>query len=228
MTTKKYIGDNIGYIELLSSFGDDLTVVNTARVSFHKESTELKDNDTKLINYLARNNHISPFFHPMIRLRIKMPIFVVRQWFKHTVGFSRNEVSRRYVDERPEFWTTNNIRKRNPNLKQGSSDVNVVDLEEVTTRIKEFDRHALDLYNFLLQKQVCPELARTRLPMCFYTEFIETASLAGYARLYGLRSGKDAQKEIREYADIINEIMLAKYPISWMALTKKESKEITV
>lgn len=89
------LNDTISSVQILEVMGNDLTVVNAARVSFGKESHALTDLDKKLISYLARNNHITPFFHPMIRCRIKMPIFVAREWFRHTVGFARNEISRR-------------------------------------------------------------------------------------------------------------------------------------
>ena len=96
--------DTTGFVELLETFGSDLTVVNAARVSFAKESAAMTAGDGKLINYLATHNHISPFFHPQLRFRLKMPIFVAREWFRHTVGFSRNEVSRRYIDTPPECY----------------------------------------------------------------------------------------------------------------------------
>ena len=106
-------------MELLDVFGDDLTVVNAARVSFAKESRELTLNDEKLIHYLAKHNHNSPFFHPQIRFRLKMPIFVAREWYRHQIGFARNEVSRRYVDSEPECYVPK-LRERDPKLKQGS------------------------------------------------------------------------------------------------------------
>ena len=93
-----------GFVELIDTFGDDLTVVNAARVSFHKESNTMTVQDEKLIKYLAKHNHITPFFHPQVRLRLKMPIFVAREWFRHQIGFARNEVSRRYVYEPPECY----------------------------------------------------------------------------------------------------------------------------
>jgi thymidylate synthase (FAD) len=103
MSHKYFVLDGKGCVELQDTFGSDLTVVNAARVSFAKEVTEFKEGDKKLINYLVKHNHISPFFHPQIRFRLKMPIFVAREWFRHTIGFSRNEVSRRYVDDQPEI-----------------------------------------------------------------------------------------------------------------------------
>jgi len=116
--------DGIGKIEVLEVFGNDLTVVNAARVSFAKESTEFTGKDGGLIRYLATHHHESPFFHPQIRLRLKMPIFVAREWFRHTIGFARNEVSRRYVDSEPELWfpDASGLRARDTNLKQGSKE----------------------------------------------------------------------------------------------------------
>jgi thymidylate synthase (FAD) len=111
-------------VELLETFGDDLTVVNAARVSLAKESTELNAADAKLIAYLVKHHHESPFFHPQARFRIKIPIFLAREWFRHTVGFSRNEVSRRYVDSPPEFFLPVDLRARAPSKKQGSDEVN--------------------------------------------------------------------------------------------------------
>jgi len=111
---------NLGFVELLDTFGDDLTVVNAARVSFHKEVTEMTERDGKLVKYLAEHQHVTPFFHPQARFRIKMPIFVAREWFRHQIGFARNEVSRRYVDITPEMYVPEVIRARDKNLKQGS------------------------------------------------------------------------------------------------------------
>ena len=99
--------DGNGFMEVLETFGEDITVVNAARVSFAKESHAMNPQDTKLVNYLADHGHITPFFHPQVRLRLKMPIFVAREWYRHTVGFARNEMSRRYVDEKPECWMNN-------------------------------------------------------------------------------------------------------------------------
>ena len=96
------LSDGIGFVECIEEFGDDLTVVNAARVSFDKVSTSLTEGDKKLINYLAKHDHTSPFFHPQVRFRIKMPIFVAREWYRHTIRFARNEVSRRYVDSPPQ------------------------------------------------------------------------------------------------------------------------------
>ena len=213
--------DNIGSVELLHCMGDDLMVVNAARVSFHKESKSFTAGDAKLIKYLADHNHNSPFFHPQIQFRIKMPIFVAREWYRHQIGFSRNEVSRRYVDSTPEYWTPSpdEIRQRDPKLKQGSKEESVDNSEELYGKIEDCSRNCVHLYEDLIKNNVAPEVARTVLPQSMYTEFIETGSLAAYSRLYKLRSSPDAQREIQAYANGIGELLSAKFPFSWSALT---------
>lgn len=206
-------------IELLETFGNDLTVVNAARVSFHKESTEMTLNDNKLISYLAKHNHTSPFFHPQLRFRIKMPIFVAREWFRHTIGFARNEVSRRYVDTPPEVWFPTEFRERDPKIKQGSKDT-TIDTPEVKEVYNTAMHNAIEAYHTLLEQKVAPEIARAVLPLSLYTEFIETGSLAAYARLCKLRLDPTAQKEIREYAQQISDLIEKAFPISWEALRK--------
>jgi thymidylate synthase (FAD) len=210
-----------GHIELLYVMGDDLMVVNAARVSFAKESKEFKEQDAKLINYLAKHDHISPFFHPQIQFRIKMPIFVAREWYRHQIGFSRNEVSRRYVDTTPECWIPleDELRERDPKLKQGSKPTPIENAENVREWIHAHTDDSISLYERLLEQGVAPEIARTVLPQSMYTEFIETGSLAAYARLYTLRTSPDAQREIQKYARVIGEELEKRFPISWKALT---------
>lgn len=208
-------------VELLEVFGCDLTVVNAARVSFGKEVFELGERDEKLITYLAKHNHISPFFHPQIRFRIKMPIFVAREWYRHQIGFARNEVSRRYVDTPPECYIPEpeSIRERDPRLKQGSKENAVPGAEDAHARITEATNVALSAYYDLLAKGVAPEIARIILPQSMYTEFIETASLAAYARLCRLRLDPSAQKEIRDYAEAVSKHLARAFPVSWAALS---------
>ena len=206
-------------IELLETFGNDLTIVNAARVSFQKESLEMCPRDEKLIHYLADHNHTSPFFHPQLRFRIKMPIFVAREWFRHTIGFARNEVSRRYVDTPPELWYPTEFRERDPNLKQGSKNT-AVKSPVVKEVYDQAMRDALKAYYALLANNVAPEIARATLPMSLYTEFIETGSLAAYARLCKLRMDPHAQKEIQEYAQQVSDLIEAAFPVAWNALLK--------
>jgi thymidylate synthase (FAD) len=205
-------------VELLDVFGDDLTVVNAARVSFDKQSTEFSEADAKLITYLAKHNHISPFFHPQIRFRIKMPIFVAREWYRHTIGFSRNEVSRRYVSSTPECWIPN-LREKDPKLKQGSKENFVENSDTLQKLIEDHTEGCISLYEHLLTEKVAPEVARAVLPQSMYTEFIETGSLAGYARLFSLRTTPEAQREIQWFANEIGKLLEEKFPVSWKALT---------
>ena len=209
-----------GFIELLDVFGNDLTIVNAARVSFNKESTELNSKDEKLIQYLAKHNHITPFFHPQLRFRIKMPIYVAREWYRHTIGFARNEVSRRYVDTPPECYNPQDIRARDTNLKQGSKLTNVENNIDIALKIKDIQDKVLTTYEELLSLNVAPEVARGILPQSMYTEFIETASLAAYARLCKLRLDPHSQKEIQEYAKVLSELIEEKFPMSWKSLTE--------
>lgn len=213
--------DGIGFVELLDTFGDDLTVVNAARVSFAKESTEMCPRDARLIHYLAEHNHVTPFFHPQARFRIKMPIFVAREWYRHQIGFARNEVSRRYVDTTPECWCPAEIdlRARDPKAKQGSRPDPIAEAATWQTRITEFQAGAVKLYEEMLAEGLAPEVARCVLPQSMYTEFIETGSLAAYARLCGLRLSPDAQKEIRTYAGGLAELLIPAFPVSWAALS---------
>lgn len=215
--------DGIGFVELLETFGDDLTVVNAARVSFDKVSHELTEGDKKLIHYLAKHDHVSPFFHPQVRFRLKMPIFVLREYFRHQIGLSRNEVSRRYVDTVPECWVPqpDEIRERDPKLKQGSKSTAVQESDEVWNLMNDQVQSSLRTYDELLKKGVAPEIARAILPQSMYSLVYETGSLAAYARICNLRLDPTAQKEIRNYATIIDTLMQQAFPVSWEALSAK-------
>ena len=212
--------DGIGSIELLEVFGSDLTVVNAARVSFNKEVSEMTDRDGGLIRYLAKHNHVSPFFHPQARFRIKMPIFVAREWYRHQIGLARNEVSRRYVDSAPELWfpAEEGLRARDPKAKQGSKEEAVVGAADILRKIEDHGRATVELYEGLLSDGVAPEIARAVLPQSMYTEFIETGSLAAYARLWGLRTDPTAQREIQAYAHGLGHLLQPCFPYSWSAL----------
>jgi len=215
------LGDEISQVRCLNIMGDDLTVVNAARVSFAKASywhdvDELKEQDAKLIKYLAAHKHWTPFSQPHIQFRIKMPIFVARQWYKHTVGFTRNEESRRYISTEPQCYVPTEWRKAAENVKQGSSE-EIVDVEHDV--VGWYYKRAVTLYNTMIDSEICAEQARMILPQSMYTEFVEVGSLAAYARLYSLRSSKEAQKEVRLYAEAVGRVMRASFPVSWGALT---------
>jgi thymidylate synthase (FAD) len=215
--------DGVGSVEVLEVFGSDLTVVNAARVSFAKHVDEMTTRDEGLIRFLAKHDHISPFFHPQVRLRIKMPIFVAREWFRHTIGLARNEVSRRYVDSDPELWTpcVDGLRERDPKLKQGSKDTPIDGADGVVDEMRAWNDRALGFYKELLERKVAPEIARAVLPQGMYTEFIETGSLAAYARIWQLRTDPGAQREIQAYARAIEALLMPHFPVSWKALTTK-------
>lgn len=205
-------------VELLETFGSDLTVVNAARVSLGKEVSEFTEKDARLVKYLADHNHVSPFFHPQARFRLKMPIWMAREWFRHTVGFARNEVSRRYVDSEPTFHLPDAIRTRAPTKKQGSNDDVHPHSEELRDVLRASCEDALDTYAKLLAEGVPPEQARMILPQNMMTEFIETGSLAAYARLVNLRKTEDAQKEIRDVANDVSSLLHVAFPASWPVL----------
>jgi thymidylate synthase (FAD) len=204
-------------VELLETFGNDLTVVNAARVSLGKHVDEFTEKDAKLIRYLAEHEHTSPFFHPQLRFRLKMPIWMAREWFRHTVGFSRNEVSRRYVDDDPTFHIPQ-FRTRAPGKKQGSNDDVHVQNEQFEEFLMSQCRNAMTAYKIMLQNNIPPEQARMVLPQNMMTEFIETGSLAAYARLCHLRMGPDAQAEIRGVAGQVSELIKTRFPVSWAEL----------
>jgi thymidylate synthase (FAD) len=203
---------------LIDHMGDDLRVVNAARVSFDKESLEVTERDEKLIQYLARNGHWTPFSHPQITLREDVPIFVARQRFKHMVGFTYNEVSRRYVDDEPTFYEPEVWRKRADNLKQGSLD-EPAELDNFMQRwLTTYNEDALGLYNYLIKDGVAPEQARMVLPQSMMTSYYTTGSLAAFARAYKQRIDPHSQKEIRDLAQQWDQIIRPLFPISWAAL----------
>lgn len=222
--------------ELIDFMGSDLTVVNAARVSFDKASEwewgddpiegyapVLSEKDQKLIAYLAKHNHWTPFSHVMITMRETVPIFVARQRFKHMVGFTYNEVSRRYVSDEPSFYVPDSWRKAAENKKQGSSD-EVFDTSPLWTQsYVEVLEKCTDLYEDMIEAGVAPEQARMVLPQSMYTSYYVTGSLAAWARAYKLRTDEHAQKEIQDLAhqwgDIIGSIPELKY--SWEALTSE-------
>lgn len=217
-------------VEFIDKMGDDLRVANAARVSFDKESElfwsdtvgdwALKDSDERLINYLATNGHWTPFSHVMVTMRETLPIFLARQRLKHMVGFTYNEVSRRYVDDDPTFYMPKVWRKRAENKKQGSSD-EPADLSPLSQEAYgECCAKCLKMYNSLLEDGVAPEQARMVLPQSMYTSYYVTGSLAAWARAYKQRTDDHAQSEWDEITPQWNEILREHFPVSWKALTQ--------
>ena len=208
-------------VTYIDHMGSDLSVVNAARVSFNKKSKwgglpmekKLNEADGKLIHYLARHKHTSPFGHCFASFHVRAPVFVARQLVKHK--FLRwNEVSRRYVDEDPEFYVPDQWRGRADNVKQGS--YGSVDLDpELAKNMVESSTHD---YKYLLAKGVCPEQARMILPQSMMTEWYWSGSLDAFADMCRLRGMPDTQAESREVASHISDKMMELFPTSWAAL----------
>lgn len=215
---------NHSTVELVDSMGSDLTVVNAARVSFDKESNWedcqgycLNERDKKLIHYLAKHNHWSPFAHTSIQLRINAPIFVARQLVKHQVGGVWNEVSRRYVDDEPVFYFPEKWRKRAENVKQGSSEEASVFDTQKSLAINGVES-ILNLYMWMLDHGVAPEQARMVLPQNMMTTWYWTGSLMFFNRVYTQRKDNHAQLETQEVAIQIGDICRRLFPVSWNSL----------
>jgi thymidylate synthase (FAD) len=191
--------------ELIDAMGTDLTVVNTARVSFNKQSTSLSTKDIKLIKYLAKHNHWTPFAHVQVQFRIKAPIFVARQLVKHQVGLVWNEVSRRYVDTDPEFYTPKVWRSRpEGSIKQGSGTA-LPTFSSISAALEYWRALNVisEIYKDLLSEGVAPEQARMILPQSMYTEWVWTGSLVSFARIVKQRLHEGAQEETKEIALMI-------------------------
>ena len=213
-------------VRLMDRMGSDLTVVNAARVSFAKESEWesipeggeieglLSLGDEKLIKYLAKHNHWSPFGHASMQFHVKAPIFVARQLVKHQVGLVWNEVSRRYVDDEPEFYIPKEWRLKAENKKQGSSD------ETVEYDIQGTMQFMKQTYHNLLREQVAPEMARMVLPQNLYTEWYWSGTLMAFARVCNLRCAKDTQWETQQIANKIDRFGAEFFPYSWVELRK--------
>jgi thymidylate synthase (FAD) len=223
-------------VNCVDYMGSDLSVVNAARVSFAKQSdweyldSEYKSTapwcailsakDTKLINYLAKHNHWSPFAHVFLSFRIKAPIFVARQLVKHQVGLSWNEVSRRYVDDEPEFWFPKEFRGRPENSKQGST--GVLNPTETGIHLGVYLNNATNdayvVYTQLIARGVAPEQARMVLPLNTMTEWIWSGSLMAFMRVVKQRTDPHAQQETQVVANAIAHHVQELFPVSYKAL----------
>ena len=200
-------------IELIDKLGTDLSVVNAARVSFAKRKDVLDEKDDKLIKYLALHGDWSPFAHAFLSFRIKAPIFVARQLVKHQVGLSWNEVSRRYVSDKPEFYIPFMWRKKpEKSIKQGSSD------EEIEFDITELIDTCKGTYNYMLEEGIAPEMARMVLPQCMMTEWIWSGSVFAFSRVCNLRSKSNAQAETRMVTHQLSRHMKDHFPICYKYL----------
>lgn len=215
-------------VEYLGGYGSDVTVVNAARVSFAKEAKELGDGDVRLINYLAKHKHHSPFNHAFLSFRVKAPIFVARQLVKHKF-MPWNEVSRRYVDEEPEFYFPEKFRARAPEIKQGSSDLEIKTIVHYDVGINEYWETEIDnsfqlyidscfnMYEDMLKAGVCPEQARMVLPQNTMSEWIWSGTLGAFLDMLKLRLDPHTQKETQDVARRVAESVKHLFPISYEA-----------
>ena len=210
-------------VTLIDYMGNDDSVVNAARVSFSREAKNFTTaQNAKLIRYLAEHKHEIPFAHTAITLRLKAPISIRAQCFKHKIGFVENEISRRYVKSEPELFVPTFRHAPKGNVKQGSGD----DLSEAANNhtqkyYVEACENAINWYNVMIGQGVSPEQARFVLPQGVMTEWIWTGSLLAFARFYNLRTDPHSQKEIQDLAHMVGEVIAPLYPVSWVALTGK-------
>lgn len=221
--------------ELVDYMGTDLSVVNAARVSFDKESTweHYEDNgnfcesgflskeDTKLIRYLAKHDHWTPFAHTAITLRMKAPVPIRTQCFKHKQGLVENEESRRYINSRPELFIPKHFRNAPVgSVKQGSGGEHY-DSDHWLNQYKLRCAEMIDLYEAMIADGVCTEQARFVLPQGCEVNWIWTGNLYAFANFYKKRTDSHAQEEIRDLANAVGEIVEGLFPVSWKALTSE-------
>lgn len=204
-------------IERMDHMGSDCTVVNAARVSFNKEIKVMSLSDVKLLQYLAKHRHWSPFAHTSIQFRCKAPIFLARQLVKHQVGGVWNEVSRRYVDSAPEFYIPKVVHNYPQNAKQGCGEEHFFSeyfVGEILAVTKDADAE----YNRLIAEGIAPEEARMVLPLNTMTEWIWTGSLMFWYRVWSLRHDPHAQSAAREFADLLYKAIPDDFQVSMQSL----------
>jgi len=234
LTRKNILGDGIGEIQIVGVLGNDLTIVNAARLSFASESEVISQKDEKLINYLAKNKHTSPFRHCFVAFRIKAPEMVMRQWYKHIIGCSWlapefqnhgwNEVSGRYVEIEPEFYIPTTWRKQSKDNKQASQGAHkAVAARACNDAYKDALKECCNTYELMIKLGTAKEQARMVLPLSLYTEVMWTASLQALFNFVSLRDHEHAQQEIRDYAKVVDVVCSELYPISWKALKEHET-----
>ena len=210
-----------GFVRLIDHMGSDLSVANAARISMGNRKEELDEKDVSLIHFLANNDHSTPFRSAYVTLHLRAPIFVLRQWMKHTTGCSWNELSARYR-ELKDYHTPTQFRTQSASVKQGSDGVLPEDENEVASVIfAHACESAFESYHHLLRMGVAKEQARAVLPLGVYSECYWTASLQAVAHFLELRLDAHAQKEIREYAQAVRALIEPFYPVSLAALLKE-------
>ena len=221
-------GDGIGAVEYVSHMGSDLSVVNSARVSFGKHKTELDEKDKKLINYLIKHRHTSTLEHCLMTFRFKVPLFIRSQHHRHRT-WSYNEISRRYTDFNIEFYEPEMFRTQHKSNRQASNEDKInpkVYCQEYQVNIfadwviKHHHKRSLNLFDELLKAGICREQARGILPQNMYTEYYGTVNLNNLLKFVDLRTHEGAQWEIQQVAKACKEMASWKYPLTIMAYDK--------
>ncbi len=201
-----------GLVEYIDHYGNDLRVVNTARVSMGKRKETKDASDDKLIGYLADHEHFSPFRHCFLTMHMRMPIFVERQVTKHRMGVEINSISGRYVEFQEDFYIPEVFRQGSKKIKQGSLDTEILQAAYARTVYLNTCKDAFKSYQALLETGVCKEQARMLLPLSTWTEMIVTMSLQAMAHFYHLRADTHAQREIQPYAHAISKLCYEHFP----------------
>jgi thymidylate synthase (FAD) len=230
------LGDNIGSVELIQHIGDDIGIIRSARVSYGGDTTEFGDKEFKLLKYLLNNKHESPFEHNSMTFRVKAPIYIIRQWMRHRVGVSYNEISARYTEVKNEFYIPSDFRKQAKDNKQMStsdtvelmngmdfsSDIAVNVDGRGLVRIQEVLENTIEqnllVYHEMIKAGVSREQARGILPTCIYSEFYFTCNLRSLLHFIGLRSHSHAQWEIQQYSNAMRAIATTIFPYTFKAL----------
>jgi len=211
--------DNIGSVEYVQHMGDDLTIVNSARVSFGKEKKEMDERDEKLIKYLIKHQHTSTLEHNVVTFRFCVPLFVRSQHHRHRT-WSYNEISRRYTDVNLQFYEPKEFRTQHKSNRQASNEtdlINPIMAFDKTTASQEVQSHhmkSLDLFNRLIEEGVCREQARGVLPQNLYTEYYGTTNLNNLIKFIKLRTHDGAQQEIRVVAEACKKIATDLWPVA--------------
>lgn len=224
-----------GYVRLVDSLGSDLTIVNSARVSYDKEVNEMSQKDINLIHYLGSHGHTSPFRHAILQFEVYAPLMIARQWWKYVVGSDHtmdawNESSRRYVTEEPQFYVPDaeEWRSKPVNSKQGSAEpIHSLEGQKFTDALNHLIIAGKHFYDAALLADISAEQARLFLPAySMYVRWYWTASLQSVIHLINQRTKNDAQAEFQEYAKAVHQITYENFPVSIDALTK-QYKEVT-
>jgi thymidylate synthase (FAD) len=223
MKSVELYGDGIGKVELVDSVGSDLTIVNSARVSFGVHKQDLDNKDKKLIRYLIKHKHTSTLEHCFVTFRVKVPLFIRSQHHRHRT-WSYNEISRRYTAEKLEFYEPKEFRTQHESNRQASNAQDLIDpqidvggagmsaIMSASTLVKNWHMNSVKLYNNLMESGVCREQARGVLPQNLYTEYYASANLNNILKFIDLRSHEGAQWEIVQVANAMRTILADLYP----------------